>query len=320
MRTRYVLSAVAVVAALGVSATSAWAASSPSPSSSASTVTNPVSRQLLTSAAKTESAAFLQYNAYADAAVKSGRPGVADVWRTVAQVEHQDHWTNQTKQAGLYSGSDNIVNLKTAITQAKQAAKADRSWAAKAPKGSAAATELRTVAARESANATLLTRALAAEQGKRSVPSAPAVHSVSIQVSTAPHYSGTFYNDLTSGSDSALEVAAWNWAEYQFMAKTAVDTGHADLATLFSGLEAQEQYENWAGLSNTAGYVTSDAANLKESMVSEQGAVQMYAQYAAKAQKSGDTTTTNLFHNVGGDEQGHYNTFSTELQELGSEK
>ena len=316
MRIRYVLSGVAALAALGVSAPVALAALTPTSSNSPPSSSPTSANAMLISAAKTESAAYQQYYAYAVGADESGHTGLADVWQTVGQVEHQDHWTHELTLAALYSSSDNIANLQIAITQAQQAATADEGWAAQAPKDSAAARELRTVAARETAAAGLLTQALNAEQGKGgSVPAAPAVKQVQVRVSAKPYYSGTFYNDLTSGSDSALETAAWNWAEYQFDAKTAVDTGQADLATLLSGLEAQE-VQNWTGLSNVAGYVNSNAMNLQASIASEQGAIDMYTQYAAEAQQMGNSTLASTFQSIMGDEEGHHQTFSTELLQL----
>jgi rubrerythrin len=308
MRIRYVLAGVAALAALGVSAPAALAA--PAPPGPASV------KQLLISAAKTETAAYQQYYGYAAGADESGRTALAGVWRRVGQVEHQDHWTHEITLAGLYSGSDNVANLKLAITQARQAATAGKGWAARAPKGSAAARELRTVAARETADARLLTQALNALRGKGGpVPAVPPVRQVQVRVSAAPHYSGTFYNDLTGGSDSALETAAWNWAEYQFDAKTAVDTGHANLAALLSGLAAQEM-QNWTGLSNVAGYVNGIAMNLRASIASEQGAINMYAQYAKEAQRAGNTSVASTFRSIMGDEKGHHQTFSAELQQL----
>ncbi|MFF3468930.1 ferritin family protein [Streptomyces sp. NPDC002619] len=314
MRIRHVFPAALVLAVVaGAAGPAAHAASASGQLSSVPSATHSKSRQLEVSAAKTESDAYLQYTGYADSVVKDRRPDLAQVWRTVGEVEHQDHWTHEVTLAGLYSGSDNVANLRTAITQAQQAAQADTDWAANAPKDSAAAAELRTVAARETADAGLLKRALTAEQGKGSMPAAPPVHTIPIQVSAGPHYSGSFYNDLTGDSNSALQAAAWNWAEYQFDAKTAVDTGQANLAALFSGLEAQEQYENWAGLSNAAGYVNSDAANLKASIASEQGAITMYTQYAGRAKNAGDTATAAAFLSIRGDEMSHHQTFLREL-------
>jgi rubrerythrin len=283
---------------------------------SSSSTTSSVTRNLLISAAKTESDAYMQYATYADAAVRSRRPALAGVWRTVGEVEHQDHWTHEVTLANLYSGSDNIGNLKAAIAQAQQTANADSILAAKAPKRSTAAGQLKTVARREGADARLLARALAALQGQVGMPAAPAVKTLPIRVVPKPRYSGTFYNALTGDSNSALEMAAWNWSEYQFLAKTAVDTGQANLAAVFAALEAQERYQNWAGLSNAAGYANANATNLKVSIASEQGAIDMYGQYAAQAQRAGDSSLASVFRSIGGDELGHHQTFTTELRQL----
>lgn len=275
-----------------------------------------VARQLLVSAAKTESAAYQQYYAYAQGAVNSRQTGLADVWQAVANVEHQDHWTHEQTLGKFYSGTNNLANLETAITQAQQTANQDTRWADQAPRRSAAANQLQAVAKRESAAARLLTRALGSLQHKRTMPLAPVVATVPIEVSPKPHYSGAFYNDLTGAFNSALEAAAWNWAEYQWDAKTAVDTGQADLAQLFSALQAQEQDQNYSALSNVAGYVNSNAANLEVSIASEQGAINMYSQYATKAQKGGDTGLARIFLSIRGDEMGHHQAFTTELAEL----
>jgi len=315
VRIHRILTPAVALAILAVPVTQAMAASS-TPSTSASP--NAASIKLLTAAAKTESAAYLQYFAYADGATAGGQAALADVWQTVGEVEHQDHWTHEVTLANLYSGSDNTANLKTAVKQAEAGAAADTAWAAQAPKGSAAAQQLKAVAARQTSDAALLTKVLAAFQGKGKMPAVPAVNPVAVKVSAKAKYSGTFYNDLTSGSDSALEVAAWNWAEYQWDAKTAVDTGQAGLASVFSALEAQEADENWSALSNVAGYVQGNASNLQESIASEQGAIDMYNSYSAKADKSGDTTTGGVFQSIMGDETGHRGTFSTELSQLGS--
>jgi rubrerythrin len=306
MRIRDLLSAAVVTA---LAAALAWVPVAGAESSSVAT-------DLLIGAAKTESAAYLQYFGYADVAARSRRSDLADVWRTVGEVEHQDHWTHETTLAGLYSGSDNVANLKDAIPQARETAKADRRLAAKAPKASDAAVQLEAVARREDAAADLLARALQALQGHGRVPAAPAVKQVPITVSAKPRYSGAFYADLTGSSDSALEMAAWNWAEYQFLAKTAVDTGQADLAALLSGLEAQERYQNWPAISNAAGYTNSNAANLRASIASEQGAIDMYTHYARQAEQAGDSSVSGVFLGIKADEAGHRKAFTTELNQL----
>jgi hypothetical protein len=103
------------------------------------------------------------------------------VGRTVATVEYYDHWMADTALAGRYQSTDNATNLKVAITQASQTASADLAFAATAPMGSPVAGVLRAVAARESADARLLQRALSGP-----VPfSAPAVVTVPVRTSAA---------------------------------------------------------------------------------------------------------------------------------------
>jgi rubrerythrin len=299
MRIRFVLPAVAAVAVLGTAAPALAAPPSPTP---ASVLANAFY------AARTESAAFQQYDGYAAAADASGHPELADVWRTVATVEYYDHWMGDTSLAGQYQSADNTTNLKVAISQASQTASADLALAAKAPKGSPVVGVLRAVAARETADARLLQQALTG-----SAPSAPAVTTVPVRVSAKPLYSGSLYADLTGDANSALSDAALNWGEYQYFARNAVNTGQAKLARLLSGLEAQEMDQNWPAISNAAGYVNGNAANLSTSIASETGAIQMYATFASQAKTAGDTSAARMFTEVQGDEMGHHNTFSTEL-------
>jgi rubrerythrin len=262
--------------------------------------------QLLTEAAKTESAAYLQYNAYADAAQKRGETSIANVWRAVAKVEHQDHYTHEVTLANLYSSSDNNGNLKIAIAQAQQTAKDFETYAGQVPQHSAAHRELSALAGRERADASLLQQAL-----NGNTPTAPHVTAVAVTTAKAAKYSGTTYSDLTK----ALSDSAWNWAEYQWMAKTAVDTGNAKLAALFGALENQEAQENWVSVSNVAGYVNGTARNLQESIKSEQGAEQMYTTYAQQAKAAGNATVADAFTSIKGDEHGHEMAFTSELHD-----
>ncbi|TFV33241.1 hypothetical protein E4K10_30905 [Streptomyces sp. T1317-0309] len=56
------------------------------------------------------------------------------------------------------------------------------------------------------------------------------------------------------------------------------------------------------------------ATNLKTSIASEQEASDMYARYADEAQKAGDTGAADFFREARGDEMGHHQTFTAELQ------
>ena len=273
--------------------------------------------QLLTSAAREEAAAHLEYYGYATGADKAHLTDVANVWRTVGDVEHQDHYTHEVTLANLYSETDNEANLETAITQAQQVAQKDFARAEENP-GSQAARVLHKIAIQEDEDAGLLSNALNALQHGGSIPTAPPVKEVGVTVSPRPSYSGTFYNDLTAGSGSALQDSAWLWAEYQFMAKTAVDTGQAKLAALLSGLENQEISQNWVLVSNVAGFVNGVAMNLEHSIAGEQGAIEVYTRDAKEAEEDGNPSVASTFLNIRGDEEGHHQTFTTELQEITS--
>src|SRR5258708_9609275 len=134
MRLRHPLTAVLAAGIAAVLASVAVTrAALPSSAASRSTDASPstasaVTQGLLISAAKTEADAFMHYATYADAAV--GHPSLARGWRAVAEVQHQDHWTHEITLANLYSGSDNIGNVKIAIAQAQQATSADGNHAA----------------------------------------------------------------------------------------------------------------------------------------------------------------------------------------------
>lgn len=312
MRIRNALVAAPVLAAsMSVPALIPMASAAPATSMSAAAV--PVA-ELLINAAKTEVDAYQQYYAYAQAAASSGQPALATVWQTVGEVQHQDHFTHEVTLAKLYSGSDNAANLRTLADITSQIAAKYRVWATEAPTGSAAATVLQAVAARETASNRLLVRALNALGSHATMPTPPPIATVPILVAPQPHFSGVFYDHLTNDSDSALEAAAWIWGGYQFAAKTAVDTGEADLAALLSGLEAQAQRQTWPELLNVAGFVNGNALNLQTSIASEQSAITMYGGYATQAQQAGDTSVAGVFRSVQGDETGHHRVFSTELR------
>jgi hypothetical protein len=131
----------------------------------------------------------------------------------------------------------------------------------------------------------------------------------------APKFTGAFYTkDLTGPAGSALADTAWNALINDRVARTAVDNGQATLGRLLSGLQAQEEKQNWPSLSNMAGYVGGESANLKDSVAGEQDAITMYGQFAAKA--AGDPATASAFKEYRADEQGHLKVFSYQLQHL----
>jgi rubrerythrin len=311
MRIRNSLVAAGVTVALVLPPAQAVAASS----ATAARGLDPATTQNLTHAARTEAAAALQYHAYASV-LPAQRVDVANVWRTVGNVEHHDHWQQITKQLNLLD-NDPADNVKVVISAYQQAIKNLQSIMAHAPQGSAITSELRTVSDRYRNNVALLQQALSALRGTGKVPAAPTPQTVTIQQTAKPRYTGAFYTaDLTGGANSALSDSAWNWALDQGAAMTAVDNGQAELGRLLSGLQRQEEHQTWPALSNAAGYVNGEATNLKESVAGEHEAITMYGKFASQAKGAGNSAAASAFTDFGRDEQGHLKVFSTELQQL----
>src|SRR5512135_1710130 len=60
-----------------------------------------------------EAFAYAEYRAYAAAAQQSGDKELASVWKTVADVEFEDHFSQEAQFSGLVQ--DNVSNLNTVI-------------------------------------------------------------------------------------------------------------------------------------------------------------------------------------------------------------
>ena len=92
----------------------------------------------LLSMARISAGAYLEYYGYATGAEKERFTNEANVWRTVGDVEHQDHYTHEVTLLALFSETDNAANLEFAITQAQQVAQRDFARAAQNPASKAA--------------------------------------------------------------------------------------------------------------------------------------------------------------------------------------
>jgi hypothetical protein len=296
------LSAVAAVAVATLPAVQAVASAGDQPPNSAN----------LTYSARTEAAAHLQYDGYASV-LSADRAPMAGVWRTIGRVEHEDHWGHTMDLLKTFN-NDPAHDVQVAITAYRQTVNDERASLSRAPKG-ADVSALRAVADRHKRNLGLLQQALSALRGSGKIPAAPTVHTVTINESSKPKFTGAFYTkDLTGSAGSALADTAWNAMTNDRVARTAVDNGQATLGRLLSGLQAQEEKQNWPSLSNMAGYVGSESANLRNSVAGEQEAINMYGQFATTA--AGDPATASAFKEYRADEQGHLKVFSYELQHV----
>jgi len=274
--------------------------------------------ELLNAAAVTQANAHQQYNLYAEAADRKDLTDLANVWESVADVEYWDHYKSEIGMSEIYSIQDNTYNVRVAIRQALQAEQALMAWAEEAPDRKAYET-LRSLARWQAEAADLLTEARRAlEGGKATVPQAPPVKDVPLNVTPGPNYSEPFYLTLTGGSDSALAVASWQWGQYETMAEVAVSTGEAALGALLAGLGKRE-VQNYRKVSNLAGFVNGPAMNLRFSIESEQNAIDYYTAAITRSNQLGDPDAAALFLDIKTDEQGHKITFETELARLTSE-
>jgi len=322
VRMRYALLTVATAAAVALPVNGALADGPPGHFPTTSAIPAPipaptpartgVAERARLAAARTEATAYQQYNAYAAVSPDSR---LATVWRTVANVEYNDHWRSEVDALNYYS-SENAPNLAILRALALQAAAADQARAATAPTAAARDT-LRAVAAREADNAALLGQAQSALAGNGPMPVVKPGQVIPLVVTPRPRYSGAFYEALTNPSDSAFQAAAWLRVGYSQAAMTAVSTGRPDLALLLTGLGAQEQAETIPTLLNLAGYVNGVRANLRASIAGETEAIAMYSGYAKAAARAGATSAAADFREYTADETGHRRTFQTELRRLG---
>ncbi len=265
----------------------------------------------LTYSARTEAAAHAQYEGYAS--VLSGHAPTGALWRTIGRVESQDHWGHTMELLKTFD-NDPLHDVQVAIAAYQQTVGDERAILARAP-GGADVSSLRAVADRHKKDLGLLDRALSALRGSGTMPNAPKVHAVAVGTSAKPKFEGAFYTrDLTGPAGSALADTAWNASVNDRVARTAVDNGQATLGRLMTGLQRQEEHQNWPSLANMAGYVGDVSANLRESIAGEKGAITMYGQFAAKA--AGDPAVASALKEYAADEQGHLKTFSYELDHV----
>lgn len=307
MRIRRSLVAVVVGAVAAGATTPASAQPTPPPGGSGSV--SAAATQSIVHAARTEAAAHLQYNAYANV-LSGAEGGLMETWQAVGRVEDQDHLGHQMDRIKMFTNNP-AHDLQVAITAYQQTIGDEQAILGRVPKG-ADVSELRDVADRHKKDLALLQNASSALRGGRAMPAAPKVETVDVKKAHKPKFTGPFYDkDLTGDANSVLADAAWNGAVADRVSRTAVDNGQAGLAGIMGALQRQETEQNWPAVSNMAGYVGSAAANLKASIAGEKGAITMYGQYASHM--GGDAAVAEMFKEFQADEKGHLKVFSDQL-------
>lgn len=295
--------AIAVSAALGTPAASAWAA--PRPAAADSTKANALT------AMHGEAFAYAKYTAFSGAAARSGSPSIARLFNRTASVELNDHFAEEAVVAKLV-GSD-ASNLGAAIAgETNEANTMYPTFAAQATAdGCNPAAQLFTeIAADEAVHAAAFTKALASLTDPSVVAPAPQVADPVTVIASTPACSGQTQANL----EAAMHGEAFAQAAYRLYAQHAVRTGHPEIAKLFRGTAQVELREHFAGEAVLAGLVGTNRANLRAAIAGETyEASTMYPDFAAQARAVGDSTAARMFWQAGRQEASHAHAFTAAL-------
>ncbi|MFE0686840.1 ferritin family protein [Streptomyces xiamenensis] len=263
-----------------------------------------------------EGFAHAAYLLYADEAAREGHGRIAELYRSTAQTEFEDHFT---QEAGLisYVGS-NEANIRQAMEGERfEATSMYPTYAEEARQdGDVAAAELFTeIAADEAEHRELLALALKAlTTGEGKVPSPPQVDPVTVPAGLPQVASARTRANL----DDAMHGEGLANATYLLYAQHARDTGERRLAALFEGLAEIELREHFAAEALLAGLVSDTASNLRTSVAGETYEAEvMYPAFARRAENNGDVQAAELFTEIAADEAGHAEAFQRALNHLG---
>src|SRR5579864_4439524 len=116
---------------------------------------------------------------------------------------------------------------------------------------------------------------------------------------------------------TAMHGEAFAYAKYMLYAKHAEQNGHAELAKLFTTAARIERFQHFAEEAQLAGFVGSDADNLKDAIKGESYEVEtMYRQFAEQAAAAGDKAAADRFEEIRHDEAGHRDVFKAALSHI----
>lgn len=118
---------------------------------------------------------------------------------------------------------------------------------------------------------------------------------------------------------TAMHGEAFAYVKYLLYAEHARKSGNKELADLFEKTANTERFEHFAEEAQLAGFVGSDADNLKDAIEGESYEVDaMYPEFAQKAKVAGDTAAAARFEEVRHDEIRHRDAFKMALAKLQS--
>lgn len=130
---------------------------------------------------------------------------------------------------------------------------------------------------------------------------------------------GTLDQKTLNNLSTAMHGEAFAYVKYLLYAEHARKSGNKELADLFKKTANTERFEHFAEEAQLAGFVGSDADNLKDAIEGESYEVDtMYLEFAQKAKVAGDTAAAARFEEVRHDEIGHRDAFKMALAKLQS--
>jgi rubrerythrin len=130
---------------------------------------------------------------------------------------------------------------------------------------------------------------------------------------------GTLDQKTLDNLSTAMHGEAFAYVKYLLYAEHARKSGNKELADLFEKTANTERFEHFAEEAQLAGFVGSDADNLKDAIEGESYEVDaMYPEFAQKAKVAGDTAAAARFEEVRHDEIAHRDAFKMALAKLRS--
>lgn len=266
----------------------------------------------LRSAMPGETKSYLEYQAYADRAERSGHQEMAKVWRIISHVERYDHFYHEAELHG-YTDRDNARNLQISMELAQHHHQQFSQFAQQAQSDGSpeVASICNQVAQDAQRNHDRFQQALNGLQGNGTMPQGPMVSGTKIEKSQGMAQ-GKTHENLKEG----LKTTAFAWGLYWIFARRAVSTGKPDLGVLFLDTAHAERADHFNRLASLFGLVGDDATNLKTSIHGETEAHQHYQTFTQQAQQEGNQRAAKFFSGAADDEAHHKEDFETLLRRL----
>ncbi len=116
---------------------------------------------------------------------------------------------------------------------------------------------------------------------------------------------------------AAMRGEAVAHARYLLFAAAARKRGEVRLASMFEGIAAVELQEHFAELAELAGFVGTDADNIRGAILDENCEVEeTYPRFAEQARAAGELAVAERFEETAEDEREHEKTLEQALEQL----